>query len=102
MGRKRLDETDIRGALKDLEGWLLVGDAITATYPFASYEAGVAFAMRVALYAQRIDHHPNLLIQWGKVTVTWSTHDAGGVTRRDIEAAAYISDFVHAQSSPAR
>ena len=102
MGRKRLDEADIRGALEDLPGWSLAGDTITATYPFDSYEAGVAFAVRVALYAQRVDHHPDLLIKWGSVTVTWTTHDAGGVTRRDVEAAAYVADVARAQSSPAR
>jgi 4a-hydroxytetrahydrobiopterin dehydratase len=102
MGRQRLDEQELRGALEDLEGWSVAGDAITATYAFDNYESGVAFAMRVALYAQRVDHHPDLLIQWGKVTVTWSTHDAGGVTQRDIKGAAYVSDVMRAQSSQAR
>ena len=102
MGRQRLDEQELHTALKDLEGWSLAGDTITATYPFDSYEAGVAFAVRVALYAQRVDHHPDLLIRWGKVTVTWSTHDAGGVTQRDIKGAAYVSEVVRAQSSQAR
>lgn len=102
MGRKRLDEAELRRDLEALEGWTLAGDALTATYAFDSYEAGVAFAMRVALYAQRVDHHPDLLIKWGSVTVTWTTHDAGGVTRRDVEGAAYVADVVRAQSSPAR
>ncbi len=102
MGRKRLDETELHGALEALEGWSLAGDAITATFAFDSYEAGVAFAMRVALYAQRVDHHPDLLIKFATVAVTWSTHDAGGVTRRDLEGAEYVSGFARPQSSPAR
>jgi 4a-hydroxytetrahydrobiopterin dehydratase len=93
MGRKRLEQAELWGALDALPGWVLEGDAITATYRFDRYDAAVAFAVRVALYAQRIDHHPDLLIQWGKVTVTWTTHDAGGVTRRDLDAAAEVAGF---------
>lgn len=93
MGRKRLDETDIRGGIEGLEGWRLEGDAISATYRFDRYDAAVAFAVRIALYAQRIDHHPDLLIKWGAVTVTWTTHDAGGVTRNDLDAAAEVAGF---------
>lgn len=102
MGRKRLDEDELKAALAELPGWSQAGDAITAAYPFDGYEAAFAFATRVALYAQRVDHHPDLLVQWGKVTVTWSTHDAGGVTRRDVEGARYVGEFVRAQSSPTR
>lgn len=93
MVRKRLDEKDIRGGIEDLEGWRVEGDTITATYRFDRYDAAVAFAVRIALHAQRIDHHPDLLIQWGKVTVTWTTHDAGGVTRKDLDAAAEVAQF---------
>ncbi|MDB4929695.1 MAG: phhB [Myxococcaceae bacterium] len=93
MGRSRLDAKDLRTALDALAGWGVAGDAITATFAFERYDAAVAFAVRVALYAQRVDHHPDLLVQWGKVTVTWTTHDAGGVTRRDVDAAAEVSQF---------
>lgn len=96
MGRTRLDEAEIRGLLADT-GWALEGDAISATFPFANYEQAFAFAARIALYAQRVDHHPDLLIKWAMVAVTWSTHDAGGVTRRDIDAALHVSSFAPRQ-----
>jgi len=101
MSRTRLSHDEIDAALQTLEGWRREGATIVREFAFPSYEAGVAFAVQVALYAQRIDHHPDLLITWQKVTVTWSTHDSGGVTRRDLDAAAHVSAFVGAQSSPA-
>lgn len=102
MSRTRLSHDEIDAALQSLEGWRREDAAIVREFTFPSYEAGVAFAVQVALYAQRIDHHPDLLITWQRVTVTWSTHDAGGVTRRDLDAAAHVSGFVRAQSSPSR
>lgn len=96
MGRTRLDEEEIRSLLADT-AWKLEGDAIRATFPFGDYEQAFAFAARIALYAQRVDHHPDLLIKWGQVTVSWSTHDAGGVTRRDIDAARHVSSFAPRQ-----
>jgi 4a-hydroxytetrahydrobiopterin dehydratase len=97
MGRRRLDEMELRGAVGGLApDWTVEGDALTAIYRFDRYDAAVAFAVRIALYAQRIDHHPDLLIQWGKVSVTWTTHDAGGVTRNDVDAAAEVTRFFRA------
>ena len=70
-----------------------IGSLLGVT-PSAGADAAVAFAVRIALYAQRVDHHPDLLIQWGKVTVTWTTHDAGGVTGRDVELARFMDAAV--------
>ncbi len=96
MGRKVLDPKEVRDLLEDTT-WRQEGDAITASFPFGDYEQAFAFATRIALYAQRADHHPDLLIKWGEVTVTWSTHDAGGVTRRDVDAALHVSSFAPRQ-----
>lgn len=96
MGRELLDEKDIHRSLEG-SGWNFARGAITAEFRFGDYEAAFAFAARVALYAQRVDHHPDLLIRWGSVTVTWSTHDAGGVTRRDVDAALHVSGFAPRQ-----
>lgn len=96
MGRERLDEKDIHALLEGTT-WKFAGDAITATFAFDDYGSAFAFATRIALYAQRADHHPDLLIKWGSVSVTWSTHDAGGVTRRDVDAALHVSSFAPRQ-----
>lgn len=68
-------------------GWARAGDALSRVYSFPDYGAGVGFAVRVALLAERRDHHPDLLITWCKVRVSWSTHDAGGITGLDVEMA---------------
>lgn len=94
MSRTRLSDHDVVAGLLALPGWRREGAAVTREFTFDSYEAGVAFAVRAALYAERVDHHPLLTIGWRRVTVTWSTHDAGGVTRFDLDAAAHVSAFV--------
>ena len=82
-----LNPTELREALAGLSGWNAEGDAISRTYTCSSFMESMAFAGRVAAYAESVDHHPDLLISYKKVTVTWSTHDAGGVTGKDIAAA---------------
>lgn len=83
---QRLSDEVVRNALRTLPRWSGDGRAIAAAFSFDSYEAGVAFAVQIALLAQRMDHHPELTIGWRRVTVTYTTHDAGGVTARDLAA----------------
>lgn len=87
---QRLPEAVVRDALAALPRWSGDTNAIAATFGFDTYEAGVAFAVQVALLAQRMDHHPDLTIGWRRVTVTYTTHDAGGVTGRDLAAARAV------------
>jgi 4a-hydroxytetrahydrobiopterin dehydratase len=82
-----LNPTELQTALASLAGWTADGQAIKRTYTCSSFMESMAFAGRVAAYAESVDHHPDLLISYKKVTVTWSTHDAGGVTDKDIAAA---------------
>lgn len=76
-------------------GWERAGDAIERVFSFPDYGAAVGFAVRVALAAERRDHHPDILLSWGKVRVTWSTHDARGITALDLEMAE-LTDRLHA------
>jgi 4a-hydroxytetrahydrobiopterin dehydratase len=82
-----LNPSELGAALAGLSGWVAAGNAITRTYHCSSFMESMAFAERVAAYAESVNHHPDLLISYRKVTVTWSTHDAGGVTTKDIAAA---------------
>lgn len=91
MPRNSLTDPELRAELSHLAGWSGDLTGISCEYRFASYEAGVAFAMHVALIAQRMDHHPDLTIGWQKVLVCYTTHDAGGVTRRDLQAAKAVA-----------
>jgi len=76
-------------ALAGLAGWREVEgrDAITRTFVFADFNAAFGFMARVALVAEKMDHHPEWFNVYKTVTVTLSTHDAGGLTSRDIALA---------------
>lgn len=82
-----LNPTELRTALSGLGGWAADAGAISRTFTCPSFPAAMAFAGRIATYAESVDHHPDLLISYRKVTVTWSTHSAGGVTEKDISGA---------------
>jgi 4a-hydroxytetrahydrobiopterin dehydratase len=78
-----------KAALARLGGWTDVSgrDAITKTFVFADFNAAFGFMTRAALIAEKMDHHPEWFNVYKKVEVTLATHDAGGVTERDIKLA---------------
>lgn len=83
----KLSDSDIERALAMVPEWSLVNGEITRTYLFADFKASLAFVNRVAQYAERVQHHPDILIRYNKVTLTVSTHDAGGITQKDFDLA---------------
>ena len=88
---KLLTPTEIEQALADLPGWTQTGNEISRTFTLASFPAALAFASAVGHLAERADHHPDILIQYRKVTLTLSTHSAGGLTEKDFDLAAHIN-----------
>ena len=68
-------------------GWSRDGDAITRQFTFSGFPDAIAFVTRLAFEAEAADHHPDLLISYRRVTVTWSTHSEGGVTEKDFAGA---------------
>jgi 4a-hydroxytetrahydrobiopterin dehydratase len=89
-----LTKDAIQQRLKTLTGWTLEGDAIKKQYTFAGFPAAVAFVDRLAPKAQAADHHPDILINYKKVTLTYSTHSEGGLTAKDFEGAATADRLV--------
>lgn len=87
MRPAKLDEGEVEYALASLKGWTRAGAAITKTFAFATFLDGIAWVDRVALIAERLDHHPDLDIRYNKITATLSTHSAGGLTKLDFELA---------------
>jgi 4a-hydroxytetrahydrobiopterin dehydratase len=81
--------------LAELEGWEEVRsrDAITKTFQFKSFNQAWGWMNRVALAAEKMDHHPEWANVYGRVEVTLSTHDAGGVTQLDIDLARKMEGF---------
>jgi 4a-hydroxytetrahydrobiopterin dehydratase len=82
-------------ALSGLPGWAEVRgrDAITRTFQFKSFSQAWGFMSRVALYAEKTDHHPEWSNVYGRVEVTLSTHSAGGVTEKDVALARKMDEF---------
>ena len=88
--RTKLSDLEIQRALGRLAGWARKGDTLMKTYTFGSFADGIGFVNRVARAADASDHHPDIDIRYTKVTVTLSTHDAGGITVNDLELAKAI------------
>ncbi|HEV2562899.1 MAG TPA: 4a-hydroxytetrahydrobiopterin dehydratase [Rhizomicrobium sp.] len=86
---KKLDAAKRNAALKKLPQWSKVDgrDAITRKFEFKDFNTAFGFMSRVALLAEKMDHHPEWFNVYNKVEVTLSTHDAGGVTDNDIQMA---------------
>ena len=78
-----MDRDEVTARLRQYPGWQAQGDALVRQYTFSSYADAIAFVTRLAFDAEASDHHPDLLIRYRRVTVTWSTHSEGGVTDRD-------------------
>jgi len=86
----RLIDAEIELALVKLPGWTRDGDAITRSYKFADFTHAFAFMTRVALLAEKADHHPEWFNVYNRVDVKLTTHDAGGLSARDIALATAI------------
>lgn len=85
-----LDDTEIDARLPD--GWEYDGDAIARTFTFDDYLDGVTFAVDVGELAEAEFHHPTIEIGYQEVTVSFTSHEEGGVTDRDIELAELTND----------
>jgi 4a-hydroxytetrahydrobiopterin dehydratase len=85
-------------AIARLDGWRAAQDrdAIVKEFRFKDFSAAFGFMSRVALYAERNDHHPEWFNVYNRVDVTLATHDAGGVTDRDVALAHFMDEaFEH-------
>ena len=89
MAEKLADE-ERRNALSNLDGWVMVDDrdAITKTFSFKDFNEAFGFMSRVALIAEKMNHHPEWFNVYRTVEVTLSTHDAGGLTELDVQLAS--------------
>ena len=88
MATPKLDADDIAKRLTGIPGWTLRGGKLHREYKFADFVEAFGFMARVALVAERMDHHPEWQNTWNAVVVDLTTHDAGGITAKDVELAA--------------
>jgi 4a-hydroxytetrahydrobiopterin dehydratase len=85
-----LSDEEIAARLGELEGWLREGDAIRKTFERGDFVGSIRFVDSMVEPAEGMNHHPDLEISWDKVTVTITTHAAGGLTSSDFELAGRI------------
>jgi len=85
-----MPEAEVDERLRTLAGWQREGRHIRKVYSFGSYADGIAFVNRVAELAERMDHHPDMLVEYRRVTLTLTSHDVGGLTARDLRLAEAI------------
>jgi 4a-hydroxytetrahydrobiopterin dehydratase len=95
MRMKKLDPAARKAALASLPQWSDVPDcdAIARKFQFKDFNEAFGFMTRVALLADKMDHHPEWFNVYNKVEVTLSTHDAGGLTQNDIEMAIAMEGY---------
>ena len=84
----KLSLSDAEQRLKSLKGWRLEGNQISKQFTFAGFPEAVAFVDRLVPGAEAADHHPDIQINYKRVTLNYSTHSEGGLTDKDFAGAA--------------
>ena len=87
----RLEEAEIERWLGEVGHWTRKGDEIERLFGFGDFQEAFAFLVRVALLAEKADHHPEIWNVYNKVRLSLTTHDAGGLTHKDFALAAHIN-----------
>ncbi len=90
----KLSAEQIDGKLAELPQWSLNGDLLQRTFRFDNFIGSMAFVGRIADLAEEMQHHPDILIRYNKVTLTLTTHDAGGLTENDFSFARATDGYV--------
>jgi 4a-hydroxytetrahydrobiopterin dehydratase len=85
-----LSDTDIESRVAALDAWERDGDAIVKTFELSDFVGSVEFVRKLVEPAEELGHHPDLSISWNKVSVSITTHAAGGLTENDFELARRI------------
>jgi len=94
---EKLNAESVRGWLRARKGWRRRSNQLTKEFGFPSFRDSIVFVNRVATLADDHDHHPDIDIRYDTVTVTLTTHDAGGITEKDLKLAEQI-DFATSAS----
>jgi 4a-hydroxytetrahydrobiopterin dehydratase len=88
-----LSQAEAAEHLKQLTGWALDGSAIRRQFTFGGFREAVAFVVRLGFEAEEVDHHPDILINYKRVTLTFTTHSEGGLTTKDFSGAARATEI---------
>jgi 4a-hydroxytetrahydrobiopterin dehydratase len=88
---QKLTDAEIQAQLAQVPDWTLEGDRLQRTYRFKDFVEAIAFVNKLVEPAEAAGHHPDIAISYNRVTVTLTTHDAGGLTQKDFDLAATVS-----------
>lgn len=89
----KFSEDQIQDAMGSIPQWTELNGELQRTYQFDDFTKAIAFVQRVAKAAEHRQHHPDILIRYNKVTLTLTTHDAGGITDKDFQLASEIDEL---------
>ena len=90
----KLDNDQIESRLEARAEWTLNGESLQRTIGFPDFKEAMVFVNKLADAAEQAAHHPDIMIRYGKVTLTLSTHDAGGLTEKDFDMATVIESLL--------
>ena len=91
--QKILNPTQISQRLQNLPGWIIDNQQLRHTYQFKNFVEAIDFVNRLVEPAEKAGHHPDIAISYNKVTISLTTHDAGGITQKDFDLAEIISQL---------
>jgi len=88
-----LSINEIQEKMNDLNNWEMIGDGMTKQFQFDDFKKAMEFVNKIAEEAEKINHHPDMIISYNKVKITLTTHSAGGLTQKDFELAKIIDSI---------
>jgi len=90
----RLSQTDIDEELKNLLGWSVVNEKLHKEFQFDSFNQAFGFMTRAAMEIEKMNHHPEWFNVYNRITIELTTHDAGGITKNDVNLAKILDSLV--------
>ena len=90
LSKSKLTAAELKERLADFPGWSIENSMLCKQFEFPTYSAGVVFVSGAAVFAEQLDHHPDILLTYRKAKISLSTHDADGITEFDFELAKRI------------
>ena len=90
----RLSQIDIDEHLKNLPGWSVVNEKLHKEFQFESFNQAFGFMTRAAMEIEKMNHHPEWFNVYNRITVELTTHDAGGITKNDVNLARILNSLV--------
>ena len=89
----RLSQEDIKEELKDLQGWSVVNEKLHKEFLFDNFNQAFGFMTRAAMEIEKMNHHPEWFNVYNKITIELTTHDAGGITKNDVNLAKILNSL---------